>query len=364
MGAQQHADQPYQRHISPATVSASGSRVALTRTPGRQARRHPRPPDKPMSGRLSAKARTAPSRSRCACGAGRREGALFACRIPRCLSSRSGLRAQSTAQTARGRSPPIARSCAIRARPNMAAQPAGWPAPSAQHPPSQATQRNARRSAQGGRAAPPAVVPMKACWREDPGHAFPRVALVDLLLSDQASPGNSRQDVLVSQSPDRFNPMGARYDPSSHLLGSRGRPLPVFPCRAAAHATECARPPGDPDFRGAEGGRRQCRCGVRAILRPRRMEGSVLGQSILSTNNRQPPRACARAAGCQQRGPPTAIHLLVRPPPTQLVTTFALFEPLPVDIETTLRECRPLINEVPIVMCCPTRRAPTPIWLR
>jgi len=75
----------------------------------------------------------------------------------------------------------------------------------------------------------------------------------------------------------------------------------------------------------------------------------VLGQSILVENNGT--ASGMRATEDVSNAAPDGYTLLVGTS-SQLVHNIALFEPLPVDIETTLRGVA-MINEVPMVMCVP-----------
>lgn len=75
----------------------------------------------------------------------------------------------------------------------------------------------------------------------------------------------------------------------------------------------------------------------------------VLGQSILVENNGT--ASGMRATEDVSRAAPDGYTLLVGTS-SQLVHNIALFDPLPVDIATTLRGVA-MINEVPMVMCVP-----------
>lgn len=75
----------------------------------------------------------------------------------------------------------------------------------------------------------------------------------------------------------------------------------------------------------------------------------VLGQSIVVENNGT--ASGMRATEDVSNAAPDGYTLLVGTS-SQLVHNIALFEPLPVDIETTLRGVA-MINEVPMVMCVP-----------
>jgi tripartite-type tricarboxylate transporter receptor subunit TctC len=75
----------------------------------------------------------------------------------------------------------------------------------------------------------------------------------------------------------------------------------------------------------------------------------VIGQSIVVENNGE--ASGMRATEDVSTAAPDGYTLLVGTA-SQLVHNIALFEPLPVDIETTLRGVA-MINEVPMVMCVP-----------
>jgi len=75
----------------------------------------------------------------------------------------------------------------------------------------------------------------------------------------------------------------------------------------------------------------------------------VLGQSVVVENNGT--ASGMRATEDVSNAAPDGYTLLVGTS-SQLVHNIALFEPLPVDIETTLRGVA-MINEVPMVMCVP-----------
>jgi tripartite-type tricarboxylate transporter receptor subunit TctC len=119
--------------------------------------------------------------------------------------------------------------------------------------------------------------------------------------------------------------------------------IPLLPRAARASAWPSARPIRLVVAQGGGGNADVVARIVAEALEP------VIGQSIVVENNGE--ASGMRATEDVSNAAPDGYTLLVGTA-SQLVHNIALFEPLPVDIETTLRGVA-MINEVPMVMCVP-----------